>query len=573
MNTKNTEKKINKMQWLIDKYIKNEDIKHIILNTHRNYGAIIKPTGTGKSADIFIHMLDKIIEAYKKDQRLILHLSEPIIKLCAQQIIDFLNLLEGVYVKLNINKNDIVIFNNNSAPTAKTYVDDTDEINIITKYGYNCLSFKENIDDAFINDKTYKIAIIISCHKSLYKFINKFSNKTLLNTNISTYLDESHELSVNENPETDSTKININLLAKASDQVYLLSATHKREMVEKINYFDCYENDNIKYIYEMTPAEAIEENIICSPNIDYIQTDDGRVAVKHCVAGMKNFKQSNNSIYHKVLVTCGSTEDLRNKRDKLIKMGYHVFSTCSTDGMDGQVLYENTKEKYDNIKSFTNAIQNLQDDCFILHIKQLISGIDITGLTDAIIYRSDTDNFSTYDKDIQIIGRILRLGYERGYDIANRKKKVANVLYVTSKDNDHANSDLSKFYITYYGIGTVYFSNKFRENTYLKTNKEEVEMLNFSKYSDGKSVGEFKNLLLEIEDFCKNTILKTKNGLEKIGISYEETLYKQDYNRIEDIIKKYFNTGNCYLNEFCINKNVKENIYDIFRKYNIKIQY
>ena len=43
----------NKMQWLIEDH-KNQNVIYEIQSTHRNHGAISKPTGSGKSS-LFIN--------------------------------------------------------------------------------------------------------------------------------------------------------------------------------------------------------------------------------------------------------------------------------------------------------------------------------------------------------------------------------------------------------------------------------------------------------------------------------------------------------------------------------------
>lgn len=112
---------------------------------------------------------------------------------------------------------------------------------------------------------------------------------------------------------------------------------------------------------------------------------------------------------------------------------------------------------YKDVVEFNNAIDKCNKNCFVLHIRQLISGIDVTSISDCIIQKNDTNNFNSYAPVIQTIGRALRLGDERGVDIEKRKKKYAGVLIVTNKDNDTVYTDISFFLGAYYGNGNFKF--------------------------------------------------------------------------------------------------------------------
>ena len=133
-----------KMGWLIDSTIAKNKIESIIANTNRHHGAISCPTGWGKSGMIFLDMLYRIQQAQENHEKIILNLCTPIIKLCAQQGIDFLEFLSAttknnkktICEHFNIDKNRICIFNNNSADASKIYQND-EEINVISQYGYD----------------------------------------------------------------------------------------------------------------------------------------------------------------------------------------------------------------------------------------------------------------------------------------------------------------------------------------------------------------------------------------------------------------------------------------------------
>ena len=92
---------------------------------------------------------------------------------------------------------------------------------------------------------------------------------------------------------------------------------------------------------------------------------------------------------------------------------------------------EYSNNKFNDVVSFIKAIDDCKENCFILHIRQLISGIDVSSISDCIIQKNDTDNYNSYSNIIQTIGRSLRLGKERGKLTEDRLKKHSNVLFVT----------------------------------------------------------------------------------------------------------------------------------------------
>ena len=554
----------NKMQWLINK-INNNEISYIIANTNRSHGAISCPTGYGKSSIIFLDMIHQILKSKNNDEKLIINLSTPIIKLCAQQGIDFLMTLEEVYKNLGIDKNKIVIFNNNSADVEKTYMNDDE--NVINSFGYNCFPFSK-INDYFFNDNNYDIALVISCHPSIYKFINYFKTHKVLNTNIVTYLDEAHTVSVDLEPNNDTTKIDINALGSICNNLYLISATNKQNIVQIVNSFNSGTNDDDSYIYEVKPSEAIEQNIICSPIIGYTYTEDGKITASICKAFMKQVCNANKKIWHKILITCSDTKQLKQIRKELIKSGEHVFSTCSAEGMNSETIYENTASTFNDIKSFIKAIENYEGNCFVLHIRQMISGIDVSNLTDAIIAKADTDNFNSYDTIIQIIGRTLRLGKERGKSIEVRNKKYSNVLFVTTHENENINNNLSYFFIRYYGLGNIKFTKNFSSNKLSTSDNEAIEMFSFGNLKDGKSSYEYNEILLNIENYIRTVCIEHKNWHAELGLDYYNGMLNND---IDEMMKKYdtFSNGSCYLIKYYNNSDLKKDINKLLKKYEI----
>ena len=113
------------MQWLIDRINdgKAEYYIHNACGGKRTHGAVQCPTGYGKSGMIFEDIIWHMLDTKKKGQRLVVNLSTPIIKLCAQQGVDLFSVINGVARKLKINTGKIRVYNNNSGSSNQLYVE------------------------------------------------------------------------------------------------------------------------------------------------------------------------------------------------------------------------------------------------------------------------------------------------------------------------------------------------------------------------------------------------------------------------------------------------------------------
>lgn len=559
-----------KYGWLVDK-IKAGEANYVIADTERSHGAISCPTGYGKSAIIFQDILYRIKETLECNDRIVINLCTPIINLCVQQGLDFIEVFEHVYNDLykDFDKSCVRIFNNNSGVVSKIYINDNS--NPFIDYEYDCYNFAESFTDYFINDEDCKIAFIISCNKSMWKFIEKFRRNDLLGTAIITYLDEAHTISIEETPNNDTDKIDLMTLGRICSNLYLVSATHKRNIVSIVNSYNGVNTDN--YIYEITPAQAIKENVICSPLIGYHYEKDGLIDVTICRSFMKQVQNANRKIYHKILVTCNDTAHLFALRETLVNDGFQVFSTSNNDGMNtasaDDIECKDATHTFDNIKSFISEINNYKGHCFVLHIKQMISGIDVPCLTDAIISKNETNpNDNSFINVIQTIGRTLRLGSERDKCLEQRKKQFANILFITKPENETIKSDLNKFFISYYGINNIRFNKDYSSEKYTGGNKVDVEFT-AQNLIKGSNTYQYHELLVDIEDYIKQHCLVNKTQLELCGLDYKSLLYEKD---LAEMRKKYtnvFNPDGIDLSKYFIDDGFNAEVEELLRKYGI----
>lgn len=527
-----------------------ETAKYEIYDTGRHHGTIQMPTGSGKSALIFLDIIRRI---YRKDpsRKLVVNISTPIIRLCEQQGNDLLSVISGIKgTTKTIDTNKIAWFINNSGDASKydTYFD-------MYRFG--------DINDYFLESKKNDVAIIISCHQSLNKAI-RWMNKVIKDDSIIdavTYVDEAHTISYKDvDPDEDSTKIDIKTLCKKSD-VYMVSATPKSDVIKLVNSYDLPDKDNDAPIILEKPSEAIRANKICGPNISIEQTEDGNITEDICIEYLNKFKTDGRT--HKVLVSCKDSKHLKKLRKRLIKAGYTVFSTFSYEGM--KTIFQNTTNEYNDVVEFNNAIDKCNKHCFVLHIRQLISGIDVTSISDCIIQKNDTNNFNSYTPVIQTIGRALRLGDERGFDIEKRKKKYAGVVIVTNKDNDTVNDDIQRFLFSYYGIGNFKF---YTMSTSMKYSNMGIDIVETGALDDDKDIFAtskrincWENIKIDIKKYANN-IKPIFNAMVK----QKDLRIKENLERAFDFIEKKYtvNTESVDLYKWIRDDEFRNSIIKIF---------
>ena len=542
-----------KMSWLIEKH-KNGNVSYEIQATHRNHGAISKPTGSGKSALFINDIIYRII--HRENKKLMVNISTPIIKLCEQQGNDLMETLEGVASTYNINLNEVTYFINNSGNT-DAYKKNTES----ALHSFNKASFSKE----FINHPQHNVAIIINCHPSLSeRMIPWLKSNNTDELNIVTYIDEAHTISsrIVSSENMDDTEIDLKTLCEKSS-VYLVSATNKQELVKIVNSFDGINNDS--YIIIESPAEAIEANKICAPKVHIKQTTTGEIDFDVCNNYMKSIGTDNN--IHKVLVSCKDTKHLETLYKELKDGGYKVYYTCSKTGMNGDgtdnLEFTNSNHKFNDVISFIKAIDDCKTNCFILHIKQMISGIDVSSISDCIIQKNDTNIFNSYSNVIQTIGRSLRLGSERGKNIEERTKKYANILFVTEEANESIYQDIDYFLINYYGLGHYKF-NIGKPGIKNSSNNEEIVETTwqnmFIPTSSGEEINYWENIKVNIEQYILNKVKPLFDDFENLDndIEYQINLIEKKYNE---------NLNGIYIFKYIENKDLRKAIEEIMSKY------
>lgn len=443
----------NKMQWFINEY-NNDSLTFDIASTKRNYGTICMPTGTGKSGKIYANIIYNInqLAAQGWKKHLVVNLNSPILKLNQQLINDLIDILNGTHI---IDNSEIGIYVNSS--------DNASEYDKFDNLSVNPDKLKN------IRNFNYKLNIVASCNPSLYHFYKKLTKMDRSDLEVITYLDEAHTLN-GSYEEPDSKGMNkeaktpdLRQLCEVCDKVYAFSATPDPNVTQRINSFENGVKDDHSFIITVTPSQAIAENLIIPPRFRYTAYENGpeNITSEVCINCLNDAKQLTPEIKHKVLVTCSDSLHLYNLRTALQDKGYKVFSTCAKYlyDLDPTNNYEESKRM--SVFDFMKNIEDYDGDCFVLHIRQLICGIDVKGLTDCIIYDNFSGPKSSWRVYVQTIGRILRTANgERGKSIDKRTKKYGNVYFYNSDKDDQQKMKIAEMFTAIYGI-TTEFENVF----------------------------------------------------------------------------------------------------------------
>ncbi len=448
-----------KMDWLIrtDGISENK-----LLKTHEYRGSIMIPTGVGKSGI----MMENVIHHIKNNplnRKYVFVFNGPQLRILSQTVNDFFAVLKGGEVDGEMHKvcsdelkHGEVMFFMNSSDSGESYDD------ILSEVGISMYPFvgTKNVKgfDAFLEDDTAKYAIVASCNKSLHKFVNRIPSLQKEGVNVFLYLDEAHTLTINKDykpspgDEDEKTYIDFSKLCTAR-AVYAFSATPEPDVTAEINRYNGHSGNPGYYILRESAAEHIAAGNILAPKVKSVKVNECVITGEICEMWLNEVRLNEPDVFHKILLTVKSWQEVERLESQLSEMGYKVFSTCTELGMR-----QNGKEFTKDVINFINTIDNYDGDCFVIHIKQLVAGIDIKSLTGCIIatkQHGDTDNYRQF---IQIIGRTLRIGKgdERGMPRAERKKKFGYVLFLLPSNYSRDNM-ISFFIDKYYALDNLDF--------------------------------------------------------------------------------------------------------------------
>lgn len=368
---------------------------------------------------------------------------------------------------------------------------------------------------------------------------------------------------MHNNEDDDKPYIDIAKLCRYSFKVYSFSATPDMDIVKKLN-------ENSKdiltykesYIYHMKPIDAINDNIILPPYINYIKTSTECITSGMLFKIMNDAINKNPNINHKILVTLTSSEQLKKVREELEAedSNIKVFSTCSEYGYN----IDETEDNYKDVTEFIHDIDTYEGNCFVLHIRQLIQGIDIKSLTDCVIWSANNGSNKHYRHTIQTIGRVLcPLAGERGVIKLKRLKQTGNVYFISPIENDEVEKNMTNFLCRYYGFDNIeYSTSEYKQGGQKKDDL--FKTLGHSKKYDWDN-SEIKTLLINIENYIKEQIAPKIRIYKNIGKNID---IKDEAN---NILKK-FNVIDTEWDsaELLDNKSLLNKICELFKKYDVK---
>lgn len=561
-----------KMNWLVKQY-ENNEISYEIHNTKEKKGTIVMPTGAGKSGVMDKDIIHHINNAKGK---MIFNISAPILKLCKQQGDDLFNVIEDIF-RDRCDRDEFMVFINSSAD-GKVFKDSTRRIG-------NVRSF--NDIEVFERNEKARFAIVISCHKSLYKFAERVEYLSNFAT-VANYLDEGHLL-VNLDGRRDFHKESnftqkeqkqwgvMQTLCKYSDYLYVLTATPDKTVTALVN--QAAGNAPGYNIIEISAQELIEKGIILSPRIASVIIDNSsEITASIATNFMNKCIMLEPNIIHKVLITCDDTDHLERLEKELSKE-YIVFSTTSKNGAKTNLLEE--VDEYDDVEdtdeekelksiletNFIKRVDDCSENCFVLHIRQLREGIDIRTLTDCIICnRATRVNDGEKTKYIQTIGRILRPYkgerpeelMEKGLTLEDRLKKHGNVLFVVGNSDIDENGQnvierqMVKFAVKYYGLnGVEAFSlNPNEDHGNVGKKKSAISGYVSGKWAWEDDIeNEIKELEVNVIKFMKESVFPMNEWMKSLGceVKFADAVFqiKQHFGFIDgmnpvcDVISNY----------------------------------
>lgn len=502
-------------------------------------GVLYMPTGGGKTVIIYGHAKMFFGTAIKHN----FIISGPIMDLNKQTACSVLTNLfnDGL---INSENCDVVIANCANYRSNRFYtVKNGENIDIVNDIaGHEPLGILVNTIDVK-QEKQYRITVV--CNPTLQndeKFLDKLTEDDVVKH---FYFDESQTLkkdqTVNTEEDNQNNKNWVNFkkiftiinMTSVKGSCHMVSATPTKDNFETImennfgmSYEDCF-------AYRLTPREAINARMILEPQFYFkrcskLKVDTILVRIEDIINDINKEKEKNTSYKARILVTVASTADLNWIVKRLLEKYGSDYDVYSTSCMDKKK--KNNETISEDICAFKKAIEENERSCFVVHIKQIIAGIDIPSFTHTVFNMEATTNFIT---PIQIVGRVLRP--ERFPDgTANLTKKKFGYIYVNIENNNILAEKAARTLIGYYGNIFEFLKPDFFEGY---TNGSNVRHKQMSQFGDDITAYNFTNT---IENFLKDLAVNIKVDEQEdkylgINIDYNNQYIKT---QIETIIKR-----------------------------------
>lgn len=320
---------------------------------------------------------------------------------------------------------------------------------------------------------------------------------------------------------------------------FMISATQTDNNIEVINKIA---NDNDEHIKYISSKQAIDSKLILDVDWSVCTQIGDKLDSIYSVIKRIEFKNKKEKLKRCVLVTVNSQKELKKLTNRLVKDGIIVFSTCCSDDKQYGKQRRNGIEIKGGIDEFKREIKSTDAFKVVIHIKQLVCGIDIDCFTDCIIYDMKENDDNNQRFVIQIIGRVLRYlsNNERinaEHNKENKNMKKFGKVWFIDRDDDH--SEIFNFMAAQYHSdnGTMFNLNDTEHSgSYEKYDPEITEQSKITavKLSFKRFKQKMKNKLEELvkagiaEFFCDSIINEAKINLQE-QVCYDDKIanYKQ----------------------------------------------
>lgn len=437
------------------------------------WGICKAPTGYGKSGIIFWNIAERIKHAIENNEKLVITLSTPLLVLNDQFYQDLIEFLANI--DLGLNSTNCVFVDNSSVQANQRGI--VNGLNI-DRWGFVDLSA------AIKNKAIPQIVICISTHKSYNNFLSTNNNFVLsqlkdLGYCIATYFDECHTIvdanangkNSNSMIESDSDPVYVDQLKLVADYIYFFSATPALWQATWFvtNYANAPKGYN-GFVHEVAIIDALNEKQILPPEVTMCEVEDNKDVTTIADTLEKIMASDFRYGYRKILVTCMNTQELIALRDELLNnRGIPVAYTCAAFGKH---IHQNlhTDTTCQTITDFSKGIEDFNGNMIILHIRQMIAGVDVPAIT-TVVNRVFDNTAQNVVKMIQTNGRALRVRkcdracFKNGMDWT-ATKIVGEVYNIIEKDKftDDAKF-LSRFFNLIYNTVNVKVFRLVRKTT------------------------------------------------------------------------------------------------------------
>lgn len=383
-----------------------EQYKDAIDFSNRNIRKIEEaPTGMGKSGLIFYICIQWFLKNMKRESS-VFHLINPLNVLNDQTTFELVFVIKHFIKEFGFKTSDFVIlFNRCNVNDATKSLENTKwEDGFILKDSF----------EKYDSYKNKKFKIIISCVPSVPNIEGKWSKEECC-----TVIDEVHTMKCSNNnldeEENDTKKDWTKIWKVINEQSAIIrgiTATTTQELLD--DEFNLYTNKttndiskNLNIVYF---DDALKSGRVVKPHALY-KGWNGKFSLTSIMNDQKKWNEEaklNNDIA-KILWSAKNNEEIAKLITENDYVGVFYISTCYFDKLKGRINPDKTIEIICNnmtVKQFSDAIENETEDCYIFHIKQLIAGVNVKGLTGCVLQQiqSNTDYITTK----QTIGRCLR---------------------------------------------------------------------------------------------------------------------------------------------------------------------